>query len=108
MVQKVITQLRKEQGYLKCHKCGTKPGTVKAFTDHLEKCYGIVSKTGMVICAVCKVEMPKNDWSKHKYKEHNNLTWREGETPLVKMLFDNPKAYFLICMGHCRIFKIRI
>ncbi|KAH1023930.1 uncharacterized protein LOC109543640 isoform X1 [Dendroctonus ponderosae] len=82
VIQKVLTQLRKEQGYLKCNKCGSQPGGVKAFMTHLEKCHGIVSETGLVICAVCKVEMPKDDWSKHKYKEHNNLTWREGETPL--------------------------
>lgn len=30
--------------------------------------------------------MVKSDWTYHRYRQHNNLAWRVGDTPLVKAL----------------------
>ncbi|CAG9767922.1 unnamed protein product [Ceutorhynchus assimilis] len=81
-IMNVYEQLRKEQGFLKCKKCKKKCAKSKEFMLHLEKCNEIVKANGMVICAVCKKELSKNEWTYHKYKEHNNLAWREGDQEL--------------------------
>ncbi|KAJ8969702.1 hypothetical protein NQ314_001633 [Rhamnusium bicolor] len=56
--------------------------TVSDFVSHIEKCNGIVSSDGLVICAMCKQEMVYDKWALHKQKQHNNLAWRIGDHPL--------------------------
>ncbi|KAL1490447.1 hypothetical protein ABEB36_013137 [Hypothenemus hampei] len=82
IIRKAFNQLQRDKGYLQCNHCKSKMKQVKIFSEHLDACNGIINSMGHVICAVCKKEMGKSEWQYHKYREHNNLAWREGDQPL--------------------------
>ncbi|XP_076270388.1 uncharacterized protein LOC143202620 isoform X1 [Rhynchophorus ferrugineus] len=79
---KILTKLVKSKGTLKCNKCGVKMNKPQLFYEHLDVCNGVVNISGKVTCAVCQITMEKTAWSYHKYRQHNNLCWREGDPPL--------------------------
>ncbi|XP_066155127.1 uncharacterized protein [Euwallacea fornicatus] len=82
VIQNSLKQLLEEQQYLKCKKCKKTHNTVKSFITHLELCEGVVNSEGRVRCAICNEELEKGKWVLHRYKKHNNLAWRVGDTPL--------------------------
>ncbi|XP_066250284.1 uncharacterized protein [Euwallacea similis] len=82
VIQNSLKQLLEEQQYLKCKKCEKTHNTVKSFIAHLELCWGVVNSEGRVRCAICNEELEKGKWVLHRYKKHNNLAWRVGDTPL--------------------------
>lgn len=80
--QKRLKVALKVLNQLKCRICSENFTVVSDYMNHIEECSGVVTN-GKVKCVICKVEIDKNEWLKHKLKMHNNLAWRKGDLPLV-------------------------
>ncbi|XP_018561078.1 uncharacterized protein LOC108903390 [Anoplophora glabripennis] len=82
VVARILKAILTEDKVIKCNKCKNSFDNVGSFTNHMEKCSGVISSNGMVTCAICKTEIEKTKWPNHKQRQHNNLAWRIGDRPL--------------------------
>lgn len=78
-----------EAGAEKKGKRGRKPASFqKEDTLHPPLYYKMKDRPGRgVRCIKCNTLVPEAFWLRHNCQMHNNLAWREGETPVVIKIF---------------------
>ncbi|KAI8427676.1 hypothetical protein MSG28_002140 [Choristoneura fumiferana] len=94
-VNEYLYEISKKMGGLTCNKCGLVRKYVKSYLTHIKSCNVVDFNLASIVpdgvgpvsdkayrCAMCQKEIEPSNWKNHAMKEHYNITWIIGETPI--------------------------